>query len=223
MNYYKKKSTFHLLLFGVILTGLYACYPKGPEFVDQLDLVATQYDDTYDFGQAKSYYMPDTVTHITNDPNEDEDLTREFDEFFIGEVERLLESRGYERITDSDTSGLVLPDLVVELKAIKSKNTGVGWVPGPGCCYYPPGWGWPGYPWYPGWGGGIPVAYDYTTGSLLIEIADPSLPPLEEKIRLLWHAGFNGLLQGSNSSIKNRMEEGLQQAFEQSPYLKSNQ
>ena len=36
-----------------------------------------------------------------------------------------------------------------------------------------------------------------------------------------WEAGINGLLQGSTSSINARIQKGIDQAFTQSPYIKT--
>jgi hypothetical protein len=75
--------------------------------------------------------------------------------------------------------------------------------------YYPP------YP--PGWGG----SYTFTTGSLLVIMEDRNAAE-GEIIPVLWAAGMNGLLEGSTSSINNRIIDGIEQAFSQSPYLEED-
>jgi hypothetical protein len=47
------------MVLGVAL--LYGCYPKGPEYTSDYDLVVSDYDPDYDFGSQKTYFMPDTV------------------------------------------------------------------------------------------------------------------------------------------------------------------
>ena len=91
---------------------------------------------------------------------------------------------GYTRITEVDTANP--PDLLLTAAAISVTTVSVGW-------WYPyyPGWGWGWYKsadasrgedyWYrypgyypPGWGwGGVPYYSSYTTGTLLMEMANP--------------------------------------------------
>jgi len=84
-----------------------------------------------------------------------------------------------------------------------------------------PGWGYG-----PGWGGGypyVPVVTSYTTGTLIIDMIDPNNPNTsEEIIPIIWSAFLNGLVTGSEASIQTRVTNGINQAFDQSPYLGTN-
>jgi hypothetical protein len=42
----------------------------------------------------------------------------------------------------------------------------------------------------------------------------------EEIIGVVWSAGINGLLESSDSNTENRIKNTIQQAFDQSEYLK---
>ena len=43
---------------------LLSCEQEGPEYVDELDVVATRYDKNVDFPTVKNYVMPDSVVYI---------------------------------------------------------------------------------------------------------------------------------------------------------------
>jgi hypothetical protein len=95
--------------------------------------------------------------------------------------------------------------------------------------YYDNWWNyWGGYydPFYPGYGFGwnpyYPrlFAYSYTTGSVIIEMLDPNNPNMNQRqIPSVWAASLSGLLSGSPVNLQNRIINGADQAFKQSPYL----
>ena len=92
--------------------------------------------------------------------------------------------------------------------------------------YSSPYWWWdyPGY-WYPGYWGGYwnswyypyTVSYNYTTGSLLIEMI--KLDTQSKKIPIIWNAYMSGLLYSSNRINLQLAVDAVDQAFEQSSYL----
>ena len=63
---------YKALLF-VSLIILAGCYPKGAEYIDELDLVYTNFYDQFDFQAKTTYALPDSVIKITgenlNDPD----------------------------------------------------------------------------------------------------------------------------------------------------------
>ena len=132
---FKSKQLNWIGLVAALIIILSGCYPGGPEYVSDYSLVVTDYDPDFDFGSRKTYYMPDTINFETNIEDDIEDRVREFEKIILDEVEMNMSHRNYERI---DTTSAEDPDLVITITAIAIKNTGVGWVPGPG-------WGW--------WGG----------------------------------------------------------------------
>ncbi|MCH7475323.1 MAG: DUF4136 domain-containing protein, partial [Gemmatimonadetes bacterium] len=84
-----------------------------------------------------------------------------------------------------------------------------GWYPGWGCCG--PGYGW-GYP-------SAPVVVRYDTATLVITMVDPNRAAVDE-IPVVWVAGMNGVLGSGGTTI--RITDGIDQAFDQSPYLRTN-
>jgi hypothetical protein len=213
-----------LFLLGLIIA--YGCYPGGGSISDDYTIVRTQYDTDYDFGSKKTYYMPDTMAFSTNVDEDliDADELDKYEAVFLNAVERNMDLRGYERVTDTNEIIANGVDLVVFPGAILSENTGSVWWPGYGWWggYYPPGWGWGGG-WYypPGWGGYWSY-YSYTSGSAIINLADyDSYDDTDgELIYIEWDVLINGLFQGVNV---NKIDALVNQAFQQSKYIKSNQ
>jgi hypothetical protein len=84
-----------------------------------------------------------------------------------------------------------------------------GWYP-----YWPVGWGassnwyYPGY-WYP---------YSYSTGTLMVGMVDGTAPAAEERVPLIWTAAVNGVLADASTNLAVATA-GIDQAFQQSPYL----
>jgi len=82
--------------------------------------------------------------------------------------------------------------------------------------YWYNNWCW--YYYYCGWGWGYPSASSYTTGTLLMTLVadgDDYIEPTR-----VWTGAINGLLSGAYST--SRVTRGIDQAFTQSPYLKTN-
>jgi len=214
---YKISKPGTLLALGLLL--LAGCYPKGPEYYSDTDLTVTDYDLEYNFGDQKKYWMADTVEYITNIDNSE--LDQEDVDALLSQIASNLEKAGYEAV------GLANPDeadFVITVSVIASKNTSVGWVPGPPCY---PGWGW-GCGWggyYPPYWGGY-YSYSYTTGSVITNWWDPDTPApaaaADDEQPIHWVATFNGLLSSSSANNKDRVIFSVDQAFKQSPYIKSN-
>ena len=206
---------------SVLIIALYllaGCYPKGPEYYSDLDLTVTDYDVDYKFGDQKKYWMADTVEYITN--IEDSEIDQEDVDALLGHIAANLSSAGYDRV---DLASPDEAEFVITVSVIASKYTGVGWVPGPP--YYP-GWGWG-----PGWGGYYPpywggyYSYSYTTGSVITNWWDPDTPTptgTDEDQPIHWVATFNGLVSSSSDNNAARIGASVDQAFKQSPYIKSD-
>ena len=194
----KKTIVFYL---GIIII-LGGCYPQGPEYYEDLDIVYTTYEDDYDFSSKGTYAIPDKIVKITGNIVEDEDP--EFvDEPLNREMLDLMESNmaalGWAKTDDAEMADLVL------LPAVWTNTTIYYWYDY--WCWYAP--------WYCGWGWGYPSVSTSTTGTLvmtLIADGDDYIDP--ERV---WTAAANGLLSGAYNTT--RVTKAIDQAFEQSPYL----
>ena len=53
-----------IALIAVLLTQ---CYPEGPTYVDEVDLVLSSYDPAYDFSAKHTFAMPDKIIKVDAD------------------------------------------------------------------------------------------------------------------------------------------------------------
>lgn len=218
---YLKRGIPALLGFLFLLNG---CYPNGGEEVEDFDLVATTYDQNFNFAGVRTYYIIDSLVNITEPENRTSGLSglsRTQDNLIIDQVVSNLNSLGYTRITTLDPA--VKPDVLVTTAAWSATNTNYYYD------YWMDYWGWWGGwdPWYPSYGYGSGYypystvrSVSYSTGSVIIEMSDPNAPPTtNSRFPMVWTASLNGLLSGSNANDQARLTNAINQAFRQSPYL----
>ncbi len=208
-------------LFAATSLNLVACTPGSGVSVQGSDVVATIYDTKIDFGAIQTYAMPDTIIHLEG--ADSTLLTRKADEDILALVAANLEARGYERVYEGSPTA---PDVAVLCQATASKNvslySGYPWY---GWGGYYPGWGWGGgWGWYypPSWG----VSYAFSLGTLIVTMGDPdevSDDPEAPLVPAYWNGTINGILDDSTSSLRKRLGNSINQMFEQSPYLQSNE
>ena len=206
--------TTYLLIIAAALVLCSCGLDSGFNSIADFDVIVTVYDDQADFGAIQTYAMPDTVAHLGDDKS-GSGRSREdgiYDQLILDELAANLEAIGYIREEDPENNGA---DVVV-LAGVTSTEWEV-WVSNP---WYD--WGYWGYYsdyyyYYPPCSG-CGNSYTFTTGSLLVIMEDRNAAE-EEIIPVLWAAGMNGLVEGSTSSIRNRIIDGIEQAFAQSSYL----
>ena len=188
-----------MLLFLALAVGLYSCYPGDELTAADTDIVATYFDKDADFSTKLTYSIPDKVLRLDDEGNPIEDPGAN-DQLALNRIKSNLDQAGFTEITDPDSTNI--PDVLVI--AFANQTT---WVSGG--CYS----SWYSY-YYPYYGYCYPVYYTYDVGSLLIAMIDPS-----EQKNALWVAALNGILEDTNAGIADRLTDGIDQAFTQSPYL----
>ena len=209
------------VLLGILL-GLNGCYPNGAEEIEDYDLVATTYDQNFNFANVKTYYIIDSLVNITEPGSQasgQAGLTRTQNRLIIDQVIANLNNLGYTRITTLNPS--VKPDVLVNTAAWSATNTNYYYD------YWMDYWDWWGGwdPWYPSYGPGYyPYAtvsrVSYSTGTVIIEMSNPNAPTsANSRFPMVWTASLNGLLSGSNVTDQARVISAIAQAFQQSPYL----
>ena len=215
-----KRSTGagHVLaaVFGIMLLVMGGCAPdSGFNSISDYDVVVTHYDPEADYQTYTTFAVADTVAHLGNPSGGDDGISKAIDPIIIDEITAQMIRMGYTLESDPENN---TPDLFM-LPGI-TISTWTGYVPG-----YPwyPGYGWGGwypyYPWYPGYYPGY--TYSYDTGTIIVDMVD--VATLDEEtgdVLVIWTGGINGVVSGSSSSNYDRVEGGIRQAFEQSPYLK---
>ncbi len=220
MHDFIKKSTA-VATIAIVAILAYGCYPGGPEYQSDQNIVYTSHDSTYDFGSKSTYYLPDTVVFRTNIQNA---AMRSADaRKLLEEIESAMDARGYVQV---DTSASAPPDLLVVAEVTALRQSGYSYIPGSFSPFYGSGWGWGGGGWaYPT---GYIVPYNVTTGTAYVSISDPNAAQTvvsgneaAEAIPIVWVGVFNGLFSGANGDA-GRIEYAVSQSFAQSPYLQSN-
>lgn len=204
-----------ILFFAVLTTLVAACYPGGAGYTDELDLVATTYNKDYTFSASNTYAIPDKIPKIQGDLKPGETpkfLDAATTKVILDGIKLNLKNLGYTEVTTN-------ADVVVTVASLEITTTTVycnDWWYG--------GW-WGYYPGYPGYGGCYyPTAYAYSTGTLFISMIDDKDEDgaAETPVKGVWASALNGVLSGNSSSTNTRITNTINQAFEQSPYLKTN-
>lgn len=189
--------------------------------MDKLDnkfVVYTSYDKSADFKLFSTYYLPDSIL-IIGDKNQSEYWKDNEAQSILNAYALNMDSRGYVRVADREEA-----DLGLQVSYIK--NTYVYTDYG-----YPEWWwGYPGYwdvPYWGNWGGGwyypYVVNYSYSTGSFLAELLNlDAVQGQNEKLPILWTGYMSGMLSGSTEVNINLAIQAVDQAFNQSSYLITN-
>lgn len=204
----KKRVSIVLIVAGVLLLG--GCYPDGPEYVEDMDVVLTKHNEEYDFTAKATYAMPDKIVKITGDVMEGEEpsfIPQANAEVMLTTVANNMADLGWVRVDIEDNPDVLLLPAAWETTTIYYYYD--YWY-----YWYGGYWGWY-YPYYP------PVyASSYTTGTFLMSITDPDILSTDGNRINQWSGAINGLLTGYFDA--SRINEAINKAFEISPYLKTN-
>lgn len=203
----------------LLIGGLSSCQ-KDHE-LDKLDAdyrVVTDYDPDANFASFQSYYLPDSVLFVgTNDRAEYLDSLQA--KPILDAYHRNMKKRGYLRAACKEEA-----DLGLQVTYIADTYHFVGYTASPYwwwgyADYWSPfywgNWGNWGYWYYP-----HPVSFTVSTGALLTEMVNLKAPQgLYERLPVVWQSYLTGLLHGSNAVNVLLAARGVEQSFEQSPYI----
>jgi hypothetical protein len=207
------KRGIKLVFFLTGISLLWGCYPNGPDYVEEMDIVVTKHNTEYDFVAKSTYAMPDKIVKITG--NKIEGDTPEFmpdvtAQKILDQIDKNMEALGWVKVAlDAPTPPdlLLLPASWETTTVFYWYDYWYWWYGG----YYPPYWGW-GYP---------PVYYSsYTTGTLLMNLVDPELEGANGSPIHQWSGAINGILTSSYNA--SRVNAAIDKAFTISPYLKTS-
>ena len=197
----KKKFVFYLSI--IVLLG--SCYPDGLEYYEETDIVYTNYDDQFDFNNKGTYAIPDKIVKIQGDiiQGEPPEFVKEPQNTqMLQKMQANMTALGWTKVEDPSTADLVL------FPAVWTNTTIYYWYDY--WCWY--------YPYYCGWGWGYPSVSSYTSGTLVMTLVADGEDYIDPS--RVWTSAANGLLSGSYNIT--RVNKAIDQAFEQSPYLKTN-
>lgn len=228
-----KKIKSLLLPLIIILAGLSSCYPIDDLTVEDLDIAVSVYDKSYysgpegsvnKFEDLQTFVVVDSIMHLVETGTED-NISRQYDEFILEQIRLNMLKLGFVEELNPETN---TPDVGITVSAMTSEHEVYTWYP-----YWGWYWGYPYgvkrtekiisaysyyYPWFP-----YNTFYTYKSGSVLIEMVDAArIDPEVEEIPVIWAGIVNGVLESSQSGVKNRLSKGIDQCFDQSPYLLKN-
>ena len=189
-----------------------ACYPdRSVDSTTEFASVTTLVDKAADFATVTKYALPDTVLYV---PKLEDEVPAATQAAILTTIRQNLNQLGWTEVTNPRTTAVD-----VYVVATVTSQTSTYWV------YWWDYWGW--YPYWPvGWSGasanwyypGYWYPYSYTTGTVLIGIADARPPVTDGRVPLMWSAGVNGVLADQSTNVAIA-QAAINQAFEQSPYL----
>jgi hypothetical protein len=204
----------------LLLAFIAGCYPDGADYVEEIDLVYTNYAPAFDFKAKRTFAMPDSVVKITGDNVNDPDgngkpefVKSTYSTAIISSLKQQMQANGWQ-LVDKNSN----PDLLLLPSTMTTTNI----------YYYYDWWYW-GW-WYGGWYGWYypggyypPYVTGYRSGSVFIQMVDRSTAtPSNDNVAVVWSMILNGLAEGDQTNISARIQSGIAQGFQQSPYLKIN-
>lgn len=188
---------------------LQACFPYGPEDIEEFDIVATFYDKNVNFANVKTYAMPDSVAHIGSDGT-GQAGEGQYDDLLLSQVATNMQAIGYERIQNPDDADVVITISITResYSLYNNYDYSDNWN------YYTPGYGGYGY----GYGGYSDQTYDMETGTILIVMGDLK-NAANNTIPAPWMGAINGIVEQSFTNTSRRIITLVNTCFTQSPYL----
>lgn len=194
-----KKNVIYYL--GILFL-MVSCYPNDTVYYEDLDLVYTNYEESFDFNSQGTYAMPDKIVKITGNLVEGEEpefVKEPYNAQILTKIENNMTDLGWTRVDDPETADLVL------LPASWTNTTIYSW--NNYYCWY--------YYYYCGWGYYYPSTVSYTTGTLVMSLIASGEDYIDPSP--VWVGAANGVMSGYSDI--NRINQAVDQAFLQSSYL----
>jgi hypothetical protein len=212
-----------ILLSSLLITALASCrhYPNFEDLTYK-PIVATSHDSTANFGSYETYYMSDRLTLIGDNPS-DTLVDNSVGDQIVDAIKTNMANRGYTRVANSANADIGVNNAIITITTtVVSYPPSYWWgYPGYGGCYYGYCGGY--YPTYPYYGYGYALTYTYSTGSLMIQMADlKNVDTTNHRINIIWTNFNTGVLSTYTSTNISAAVDAVNQAFTQSPYLKTN-
>jgi hypothetical protein len=203
LHLWVRVSLLSTLILGSMIL-LQACFPYGPEDIEDFDIVGTFYDENVNFSTYKTYAMPDTIAHVDNSGV----VTRtgDYDALVLDQVAANMGAIGYTRVDHASDADMLLTIAVAK----EGYDTGNRYDYGD---YYGDSYNSYGSGGYYNTGS----EYQMETGTVLMNLADHK--DSSGTAKPLWLGLINGITEQSFTNTSRRLIELINQAFVQSPYL----
>ena len=178
---------------GILLASACSWGPDGLDETQDQILTIARKTDAVDFTKFNSFAITDSITAV--DDGKKVRISDATSDLIIAQVVRNMNLYGYTQVQPDEN-----PDLLVDLAYIQRTNT-----------YMYPGywtdwdwwWNWNGYPWW-GWDPYYPYQMpvfisSYTTGSIVIEVADVVNVATESTVPVVWHGLIREILNSNHT------------------------
>jgi hypothetical protein len=188
----RKKMKIHILILFAALLGFAACSPNASSSINSSA-------DNFRNYKTFAWQPPDIQT---DNPKYSGEMV---DTEIKGNVRSELQARGLQEVPENQN-----PDLLITYHIYTQNKQQIsgGYYGG----YYP-GWGWGGY--YGGWGyGGIgyysPSVYNYTEGTLILDVKDARTNSM------VWRGSIDGDVTNARK-LDKRIDKGVHSIMEEFP------
>ena len=198
-----RAGLFSALIFSSLVL-LQACFPNGPEDIEEFDIVGTFYDENVNFSSYKTYAMPDSIAHIDNGGVQGS-TSRDYDALVLSQVAANMNAVGYTRVDDPDQADMIITVAISKSGYDLGNNYDYGEYYGPSYDY---GSG--------EYAGGS--EYDLETGTVIMNLSDHNQDGGSDT-KAMWLGLINGIAEQSYTNTSRRLIELINRSFAQSPYL----
>jgi len=215
----RTRSTWGLYAALLLLGGLTACRDNALDGLTPQDsqVYTTNYDRSVNFGQYRTFSLPDSVVVQSNDRYTT--VSGAIENQFIQNVANALTSRGFQRVAQGQAA-----DLGVAVVRVNNQYTGVASNP---YSYYSNYWlggygGLGGYgysPYYPSY-----YTYQVSDQYWEIQVVDLKNRPTAtgpDQVQLT--VVFDATIRGGDVTTTQDVDTAVTTIFAQSPYLRTNQ
>jgi hypothetical protein len=182
------------------------CYPAGPEYTDEFDIVFTNYDKDCNFASKKYFAIPDKVVMVDGKLQTGQNpsfLNNYYGNIIIERIKSNMISRGYLEVQDTTIADLIIFPGAMQVTTVSYTAWYDYWD-----YYY--GYGW----YYP-----YTMVNEYTTGTLAMLMIDRKNLNPSNRARVVWTGLVNGLMEGPSTNFEQRIKRTIDQSFAQSTYL----
>ena len=199
-----------LSLFAVACVVTFSgCYPEYFQSASESDVVITVEDPDTDYRSLKTYVLSDQVYDLEDlsPPSALPSPQKPYEALILQTIGENMEAYGYQLESDPVANP---PDVAVFVGTVVTDT-----------------WSWTLYPiWDPWWGYLPPVYYppvavpsNYKYGTMLMSMVAVGDRMEGDPVQVLWVGVADGLLSSRSSTNAQRVEDVIDQAFRQSPYL----
>lgn len=208
-----------LAFLGLAIAG---CAPSASEESLESSIVITLRAPDADFARHRTFFLRPEIRQLSIDGTSSATLDSALASSLLEQTRRNMETRGYQSVDDKAIADLALEMIYTESDWV-STYCYSWWDP-----YY---WGYPSYYYYPYYGCSGTTWQTNTVATMMTDltpardrgrdVSDGGAQP-PKALNGIWFSGINGIVFSTSDSMQKALD-GINQAFQQSPYISSRQ